>query len=273
MATCDLHVVDHNGGRALCGFMYMEYGFAIPTLHDGGNYVHYREVAIALWERLRLRQTGKAGGRQGELGGWPSTVKPAQQKTVWCSLVSALPLVEEWPFWTGADPYATPLLGHFYELQVRRLGHATGPFVCPQATGGPKPFVSDVLPRPTMLVESSSTAPRRNSFLPEATAPPVHVQRVPQVHVTLTRQTRFDQALMHAAHAVARCVTIACQGLQEQHNETLSEESLVAVYPQGRHFANTMRVPMEDCSDLFMRCTLSAQRQSPWTSACSSAGC
>ena len=41
MATCDMDVVDHNGARALCRFMYTDYGFAIPTLHDGGNSVHY----------------------------------------------------------------------------------------------------------------------------------------------------------------------------------------------------------------------------------------
>ena len=47
MATCDLDVVDHNGARALCPFMYTKYGFAIPTLHNGGQSVHYREVATA----------------------------------------------------------------------------------------------------------------------------------------------------------------------------------------------------------------------------------
>ena len=68
MATCDLDVVNHNGARALCLFMYTEYGFAIPTVHDGGNHVHYREVATALWNRLRLRQIGHFGGRQAALG-------------------------------------------------------------------------------------------------------------------------------------------------------------------------------------------------------------
>ena len=64
MATCDLDVVDHNGARALCRFMYTEYWFAIPTLHDGGNYVHYREVATALSERL-------AGAMVDRLFWWP----------------------------------------------------------------------------------------------------------------------------------------------------------------------------------------------------------
>ena len=57
MAICDLIVVDHNGAMALCRFIYTEYGFAVSTLHDGGNYVHYREVATTLWEQPRLGQT------------------------------------------------------------------------------------------------------------------------------------------------------------------------------------------------------------------------
>ena len=78
MATCDLNAVDHSGGRALCRFMYTEYGFAIPTLHDGGNRVHYRDVPTAQWERRRQRRTGRSGGHSGELGVWPSNVKPAE---------------------------------------------------------------------------------------------------------------------------------------------------------------------------------------------------
>ena len=60
---------------------------------------------------------------------------------------------------------------------------------------------------------------------------------------------------MQAANGVARCLTIACQGLQEQRNEPLSEDSLVAAYTLGRHFANNMRVPMQDSSELLMRCS------------------
>ena len=60
---------------------------------------------------------------------------------------------------------------------------------------------------------------------------------------------------MQAAHGVARCLTIACQGLQEQRNEPLSEDSLVAAYTLGRHFANSMRVPMQESTNPLMRCT------------------
>ena len=74
-------------------------------------------------------------------------------------------------------------------------------------------------------------------------APPAHVQLVPQDHVALTRQQRFDQALMQAAHGVACRLIIAFQGRQEQHNEPLSEDSLVAVYTLGHHFANSLRYP------------------------------
>ena len=60
---------------------------------------------------------------------------------------------------------------------------------------------------------------------------------------------------MPGTHGVAGCLTIACQGLQEQRNEPLSGASLGAAYTLGRHFANSMRLPMQDCSDLLMCCT------------------
>ena len=205
------------------------------------------------------------GGRSGALGGWPSSVNATEMRTVWCSLVRALPLVEEWPFWTGGTRYPTPLMGHFCESKVRKIGVKLSPHVWPQATSGPRPLVSDLLPPPKMpvgveappcsTVDSSGSAPRRSLLLPEAAAPHAQAQPVPHVHVNLTRQQRFDQALMQAAHGVAHCLTIACQGLQEQRNEPLSEDSLVAAYTLGRHFANNMRVPVQDCTDLLMRCT------------------
>ena len=103
---------------------------------------------------------------------------------------------------------------------------------------------SDLLPGPSV-----PDARWHNSLLPEAAAPRACVT------ITQTRQERFDQALMQAAHGVARCLTIACQGLHEQRKEPLSEDSLVAAYTQCRHFANSMRVPMQDSSELLMRCS------------------
>ena len=44
-------------------------------------------------------------------------------------------------------------------------------------------------------------------------------------------------------------------GLGEQHCEPLSEDSLVPAYIVGRHFAEAMRMPMHDSSDLLLRCT------------------
>ena len=58
-----------------------------------------------------------------------------------------------------------------------------------------------------------------------------------------------------STHGAARCLTIACQGLPEQRKEPLTEDSSVAAYTLGRHFANSMRVPMQDCSELLMRCS------------------
>ena len=243
MASCDLDVVNHHGARALCRFMYTEHGFAIPTLHDGGSQVHYRPVATQLWERLAKQQTGRTGGRQaGAISGRPTIVKATDQRAIWCELVRALPPVDEWPFWTGRDPYPTPSMAEFYERLVRKNGVQLGPFAWPQATSGPKPLVSDLLPGPKV-----PAARRRNSLLPEAAAPHTCVS------ITPTGQQQFDQALMQATHGVARCVIIACQGLQEQRNEPLSEYSLVAAYTMGRHFANSMRVPMQDSSELLMR--------------------
>ena len=174
--------------------------------------------------------------------GWPSTVKLTEQRAVWCELVRALPLVDEWPFWTDGEAYPTPYMGLLYDKVIRKV--TPGPYLWPQATSEPKPLVSDLLPTPR-----APAARRRNSLLPEAAAPRACVT------VTQTRQGSFNQASMQAAHGVARCLTIACQGLQEQRKEPLSEDSLVAAYTLGRHFANSMRVPMQDSSELLMRCS------------------
>ena len=165
-----------------------------------------------------------------------------EQRAVCYELVYALPLVDEWPFWTGGKAYPTPTMGLFYDKVIRKV--TPDPYMWPQATSGPKPLVSDLLPGP-----KAPAARQRNSLLPEAAAPRACVI------VTQTRQGRFDQALIQAAHGAARCFTIACQGLQEQRKEPLSEDSLVAAYTLGRHFANSMRVPMQDCSELLMRCS------------------
>ena len=73
--------------------------------------------------------------------------------------------------------------------------------------------------------------------------------------VQLTRHQQFDQALMTTCHGIARCVRIAMQGLGEQRREPLSEESLVAAYTVGRHFVESMRIPMQESSDVILRCT------------------
>ena len=73
--------------------------------------------------------------------------------------------------------------------------------------------------------------------------------------VQLSRQQQFDQALMQTCQGIARCVRIAMPGLGEQRRELLSEESLLAAYTVGRHFAKSMRIPMQDNSDLLLRCT------------------
>ena len=133
-------------------------------------------------------------------------------------------------------------MGLVYDKAIRKV--QPGPYLCSQATSGPQPLVRDVLPGPR-----APNAHRRNSLLPEGAAPRACVT------VTQTRPERFDQACMQAAHGVARCLTIACQGLQEQRNKPLSEDSLVAAYMLGRHFANSMRVPMQDFSQPLMRCS------------------
>ena len=147
MASCDLDVVNPHGCRVLCRFMYTEHGFAMPTMHDGGSHVHYREVATELWEQLAKRNSGRPGSRKaGAIARWPSSVKIAEQREVWCELVRALPLVDEWPFWTGDEAYPTTTMGYFYDKAIR---HATpGPYLWSQATSVPKPLVSDLLPGP-----------------------------------------------------------------------------------------------------------------------------
>ena len=87
MASCDLDVVNPHGCRALCRFTYTEHGFAKPTMHDGGGPVHYRDVATDLWERLAKRNSGRPGNRKAAaFAGWPSSVKTAEQRGVWCEL-------------------------------------------------------------------------------------------------------------------------------------------------------------------------------------------
>ena len=165
MASCDLDVVNLHGCRALCRFMYTEHGFAKPTMHDGGSLVHYRDVATDLWERLAKRNTGRPGSRKaGAIAGWPSSVKTAEQRDVWCEQVRALPLVDEWPFWTRDVAYPTPTMGYFYDKAIRHV--TPGPYLWPQATSGPKPLVSDLLPSP-----KARASGRRNSLLPEAAVP------------------------------------------------------------------------------------------------------
>ena len=114
---------------------------------------------------------------------------------------------------------------------------------------------------PTGQGSPGSGGIRRSSLLPESSSstcspgpqPSVPPKPVP-VTVRLTRQQQFDQALMQACHGIARCVRIAMQGLGEQRREPLSEDSLVAAYTVGRHFAESMRIPMQESSDVILRC-------------------
>ena len=103
---------------------------------------------------------------------------------------------------------------------------------------------------------------RRSSMLPESsssTCSPGPQPNVPPnlapMTVQLTKQQQFDQALMTTCHGIARCVRIAMQGLGEQRREPLSEESLVATYTVGRHFTTSMRIPLQESSDVILRCT------------------
>ena len=73
--------------------------------------------------------------------------------------------------------------------------------------------------------------------------------------VWLSQQQQFDQALMQTSHGIARCVRSAMQGVGEQRRDPVSEESLVAAYTVARHFGESMRIPMQDSSDLLLRCT------------------
>ena len=102
--------------------------------------------------------------------------------------------------------------------------------------------------RSLVLPESSSStcSPGPQPSVPPNPAP---------ITVRLTRQQQFHQALMQTCHGIARCVRIAMQGLGQQRREPLSEDSLVAPYMVGRHFAESMRSPMQESSDVILRCT------------------
>ena len=130
------------------------WGVYAPEIFDGYGSVKY------LGGLLAKQNTGRPGSRKtGAIAGWPSVVKMTEQRAVWCELVRAVPLVDEWPFWTGGEAYPTPTMGLFYDKVICKV--APGPYPLPQATSGPKPLVSDLLPGP-----KAPAARRRNSLLP-----------------------------------------------------------------------------------------------------------
>ena len=60
---------------------------------------------------------------------------------------------------------------------------------------------------------------------------------------------------MQTCPGIAQNVRIAMQGLGEQRREPLSEDALVAAHIVGRHFAESMRIPMQESSHVILRCT------------------
>ena len=50
-------------------------------------------------------------------------------------------------------------------------------------------------------------------------------------------------------------VRIAMQGSGEQRREPLLQESLVAAHTVGRHFAESMQIPMQESNNVILRCT------------------
>ena len=103
---------------------------------------------------------------------------------------------------------------------------------------------------------------RRSSLLPKTSSstcspgpqPNARPKPLP-VTVRLTRQQQLDQALMQTCHGIAPCVRIAMQGLADQRREHLPKDSLVASYAVRRHVAESMRIPMQESSDLLLRYT------------------
>ena len=82
--------------------------------------------------------------------------------------------------------YPTPVVEHFHCLRIKKIEVSLSAYVWPQATGGPKPLVSNLLPPPKVFDEAEPSAPssdgstigatglRHNSLLPEA-----HVPKLP----------------------------------------------------------------------------------------------
>ena len=133
-------------GAAMCGI--------VRLLHNCGNGLgNGRPVVL-----VAVRPVQHQGGQQ--------LCRRQTKGQFGAKSVRALPLVEEWPIWTGRDPYPTPSMAHFYEQLVCRPGVQPGPFVWPQATSGPKPLFSDLLPSTKVLGQSRSGARQRSSLLP-----------------------------------------------------------------------------------------------------------
>ena len=193
---------------------------------------------------------------------------PALEK-MYATGVRRLPLGRMQYFWPQAASAARPFTSDLVAPASRRnsLLPANGKGSKAQGTpgsGGGRQRVS--LPAgstgPTRQGTPGFGGSRRISLLPESSSstcspgpqPSVPPNLAPMT-VQLTRQQQLDQALMTTCHGIARCVLIAMQGLGEQRREPLSEESLVAAYTVGRHFAESMRIPMQETSDVILRCT------------------
>ena len=286
--TCCLDVVHTDGLMAVCRLMYTQEGGPKCTREDGGAIVWYSNVASALWDRMKEheRMSGKQGGRRGAIAWHPMSVSPVAWREAWNDIVYVLPLVDSWPFGRGETRYPTPSVQRMWMEKIRKVPFDPLRYFWPQATGAPQPFTSDLVAPPSRrnsLLPQGGTGSigegtlgsggsRRSSLLPESSSSTCSPRPQPDpkpkpapVTVWLSRQHQFDQASMQTCHRIAGCVRIAMQGLGEQEREPLSEDSLVGAYTVGRYFADSMRIPMQESSDLLLRCTLSALRYPPTT--------
>ena len=193
---------------------------------------------------------------------------PAVEK-MYMTGVRRLPLGRMQYFWPQAASAPSPFTSDLVAPASRRnsLLPANGKGSKAQGTpgsgGGPERVL---LPAggtgPTGQGTPGPRGSRRISFVPESSSstcspgpqPSVPPNAAPMT-VRLTRQQQFDQALMTTCHGTARSVRITMQGLGEQRREPLSEESPVAAYTSGCHFAESMRIPMQESSDKILRCT------------------
>ena len=140
-----LDVVNRGNMAVLCRHMYTEYGTPRTTCEDGHPIFNYHETTSTLWHRMKAPQVSIGAGHLGALQGWPCGLKQSEMEGVWCLLVCALQVLDEWPFLTRNTQYPDLIGERFCCSWMKKFRVAPSPYAWLQGRRGPRPRVSDLL--------------------------------------------------------------------------------------------------------------------------------